>query len=485
MTEPARRAMPWWGVIRVLAVAAAGAVVVGGVSVAADLSGPPRQQPEAAVVDLVGDTQLACPGIELAGIAGVPDVPVAATVTAVQAPREVVPRTQFGSLVLTAGATSTTAEPGVGARLKVTGASPVLVAAAGPAAAATVARQTWQVDRDGLAGLTSLACGSPLEEVWLLGGGAGAGRLERLVLVNPGANPVTARIEVHGAAGLIAAAGSEVTVPPRSRLARLLDAVAAAEVSPAVRVRTNGGGLVAALADTYQKGSAALGVDTTSPTAPAAATQLIPAVVTSGAASVRILVPGRQEAVVGLRVLGAAGLVQVPSGAPVTRVSGGSVVDVPLRGLTPGTYAVEVTADVPVLASALGATARTTGGELTWSTATPALRSFAGAVIESPAAAPQVSTLHLVAREEIAEVTVWTVLGGKVSSVRERLGPDRVTSLPVTGDSVWVTVSSGSVHGAVAHRTPSGGVSVVPLGAPAVTSSQASALWDPVPGFRP
>ena len=380
-----------------------------------------------------------------------------------------------------------TAEPGAGASLKVTGARPALVAAAGPAAAATVAQQTWQVDRDGLAGLASVACGSPREDLWLLGGGAGAGRLERLVLVNPGANPVTARIEVHGATGLITAASSEVTVPPRSRVARLLDAVAAAEASPAVRVRTNGGGIVAVLTDSYQKGSQALGIDTTGPTAPAAAAQVIPAVVTSGAATVRLAVPGRQQAVVGLRVLGAAGLVEVPSGAPVTRVPGGGVIDVPLRGLAAGTYAVEVTSDVPVLASALGVTARPAGGEFAWSTATPVLPSVAGAVIGSPAAAPQTSTLHLVARGDIAEVTVWSVRGGRVTSVRERLGPDRITSLPVTGDSVWVSVGSGSgsVHAAVAHRTPSGGVSVVPLGAPAVTSSQASAFWDPAPGYRP
>ncbi len=484
MTEQVR-AVSWWGAGRVLALGAAGALVIGGVSLAVDLGGPPRQQPRGAVVDLVGDTQLACPGVELAGISGVPDVPVTATVTAVQAPLEVVPRTQFGTLELTAGQTSSTAEPGAGTNIQVTGARPALVAAAGPAAAATVARQTWQVDRDGLGGLASVACASPQEEVWLLGGGAGAGRLERLVLVNPGANPVTARVDVHGSTGLIGAASSDVIVPPRSRVTRLLDAVAAAEVSPAVRVRTNGGGLVASLTDSYQKGSQALGVDTTGPTAPAAVNQLIPAFVTSGAAIVRIAVPGRQEAVVGLRVLGPAGLVQVPSGAPVTRVRGGGVVDVPLRGLTAGTYAVEVTADVPVLASALGVTSRPAGGELTWSTATSALRSFAGAVTHSPAAAPQASTVHLVARGGIAEVTVWSVLGGRVTSLRERLGPDRVTSLGVKADSVWVTVGSGSVYGSVVHRTPSGGVSVVPLGAPAVTNSQASALWDPVPGFRP
>ena len=48
---------------------------------------------------------------------------------------------------------------------------------------------------------------------WLLAGGAGPGRQERLILTNPGANPVTTDVTVHGTAGQLGDPVVE-TVPP-------------------------------------------------------------------------------------------------------------------------------------------------------------------------------------------------------------------------------------------------------------------------------
>ena len=52
-----------------------------------------------------------------------------------------------------------------------------------------------------LRGLATAACAAGGSDLWLLGGGADPGRQERLVLTNPGDNPVTADVTVHGAAG--------------------------------------------------------------------------------------------------------------------------------------------------------------------------------------------------------------------------------------------------------------------------------------------
>ena len=61
-----------------------------------------------------------------------------------------------------------------------------------------------------------------------MGGGAQAARRERLILTNAGANPVTATVTVLGTTGTLPSIGTNtVTVPPMSRLALLLDALAA------------------------------------------------------------------------------------------------------------------------------------------------------------------------------------------------------------------------------------------------------------------
>ena len=120
-----------------------------------------------------------------------------------------------------------------------------------------------------------------------------------------------------------------------------------------MHVRSDGGGVQATLTDTWVDGSNALGAETTAAAAAPATVQVVPGVVVdaTGVSSVRVAVPGDQDAVVRVSVLNREGLVPW-TGESVLSVPAGSVGELPLTGLAAGTYAVALRSDVPVVASA-------------------------------------------------------------------------------------------------------------------------------------
>ena len=232
------------------------------------------------------------------------------------------------------------------------GVGPILLTGEGPMAPAVAGTQEWRADSKDLRGLVTTPCGAGGSDLWLLAGGAGPGRQERLILTNPGANPVTTDVTVHGTAGQLGDPVVE-TVPPGGRVSVLLDARYGEEEQPAVHVRSDGGGVQATLTDTWVNGSNALGAETTVAAAAPATVQVVPGVVVdpTGTTSLRVAVPGDQDAVVRVSVLNRDGLVPW-TGESVLSVAGGAVGELPLTGLPEGTYALAVRADVPVVASA-------------------------------------------------------------------------------------------------------------------------------------
>ena len=170
---------------------------------------------------------------------------------------------------------------------------PTLLTGDGSMAPAAAGSQEWRTDTAGLRGLVTTPCAAGGSDLWLLGGGAGPGRQERLILTNPGANPVTTDVAVHGTAGRLGDSVVE-TVPSGGRVSVLLDARYGKEESPVVRVRSDGGGVQATLTDTWVDGSTPLGADTTVATAPPSGVQVVPGVVVdaTGTTSVRVAVPG-------------------------------------------------------------------------------------------------------------------------------------------------------------------------------------------------
>jgi hypothetical protein len=352
-----------------------------------------------------------------------------------------------------------------------------------PGVAAT---QEWAVARSEIHGLATIPCAGPGSDLWLLAGGGAPGRQERLVLTNPGANEVTVDLTVLGRRGVVPAPTGATVVPAGGRLALLVDAITGAEQSPAVRVRVNGGTVRAVMSDTWLDGSVPAGAETTGPAAAPSRRQVIPAALVGSAGSIRIAVPDRQQAVVSARVIGADGPVPIPGGG-VTRIEGRSTGELPLTGLAQGTYAVELTADVPIVAS-LWSSRRAPGlpGDFLWAPSTAPAEGLLGAAYPAVAGAPR-RTVSIVATGGPASVSVtWRPAGGGEWTSRQlRLAQDTSASWdlgPV--DSVWVRRTSGAGEvragvASVAGKAAGQQISSAPLVESAVTTAVSRA--HPVP----
>lgn len=435
-----------------------------------------------------------CPGPELSGIPGIPDVPVPAAVSVAAGPADLLPVPARGSGRLTATSGATTlltldARPGgetvVMPRAPgfpgAAGSDPVLLTGEGAMAPAVAGTQEWRIDTKDLRGLVTTPCGAGGSDLWLLAGGSGPGRQERLVLTNPGANPVSAEVSVHGTAGRLGDPVVE-TVAPGGRVSLLLDARYGAEGTPAVHVRSDGGGVQATLTDTWVDGSTAQGAETTVPAAVPGTVAVVPGVVVDadGTTSVRVAVPDDQDAVVKLSVLDRDGLVPL-TGESVLSVAAGAVGELPLTGLPDGTYAVALRSDVPVVASAF--TRIGTGaapGDVAWSPAATGVGTLGGAAFWSGASVTR--TAHLVSTGGNSTAEVVAVIDGEPRTREVELLADRVATVPLDGaTSVWVRriTGSGELRGTIVSSSGTGAarlLSSMPLQESDVTSEVSRAF---------
>jgi hypothetical protein len=349
------------------------------------------------------------------------------------------------------------------------------------------ATQGWLVPSGDQRSLGSAPCQQAGAEFWILAGGGAPGRQERLVLTNPGGNPVSVDVTLHGGDGPVASSnGKGVVVPAHGRAAVLLDSISGDLGSPAVHVVAQGGLVSAVVNDLWLDGTRAGGSDDATPSAAPSRVQVVPAVPVEGRAILRVAVPGSGEAVVQARVLTAQGPRALPSGA-VVRVDGGSVADIDLSRLPAATVGIQVRADVPVVAAAL--TYRVKGsapGDLAWSASTEGLAGVAGLPLDSPGAGstPLSRNLWLTVTGDSAAVQVVTVdARGAVRSQTAQVPPDTTSAVPVAGaTSVWVRRLSGAgeVHaGVVSWVNDAQGTLFTS------TPLRDSALRTTTPGLRP
>jgi hypothetical protein len=288
---------------------------------------------------------------------------------------------------------------------------------------------------------------------WLIAGGAEPGRRERLVLTNPGPNPVTVDLTVLGVNGPIQSPnGRGLVVGPYARTVVLLDAIAGSERSPVVQVSAQGGEVAAVLSDTWLDGVVPRGGDDAVPVAAPAREQVIAGVAIGGRATLRVAVPGDNEAVVQSRVLTPSGPKALPTNG-VTRVAGHSTKDIDLSTLPPDAYAVQVRADVPVVAAAMVDRRVAAGApsDLAWSGASPPISRLAGMALQGSQDTGLRERLDLAATTGPASVLVTTVgVKGQVSTKEVAVAADSVSTLLLDGaTSVWVTSRTGLVRAAV------------------------------------
>lgn len=234
-------------------------------------------------------------------------------------------------------------------------------AAAGTAAApGLVAAQLVTSADPGLRGLAFTPCRAPADTLYLLGGGEGAGRVEQVVVTNPGADPVRVALEVSGADGPVEVSGGRgLVVPPGGRTAYLLDALAPGVEAPAVTVVAEGGPVGAHLVERASEGTVDLGVEVVPAAAEPARDLVLPALPGPAAAddaggdrsvTVRFFAP-EAEAVVELRALTPDGARVPPD--PVVRVPAGGTIDLDLDlGELADVQGLLLRSDAPVTAAA-------------------------------------------------------------------------------------------------------------------------------------
>ena len=491
------------GVLRSLAVALAGSGLVLGaahlpapLSLARGTSHAPAPTPR---VEPVTQTQAICPGPEALGIAGLKDsLAQVVSVTAAAAPDSALPTglgvgQSAGTLTMSGLPTGGRwADPltvrGQTTSAKISTAQSALVAGDGAMAPGTVATQRSWVKSGDNRGLVTAACMPAAASSWLIAGGGGPGRRERLVLTNPGPNPVMVDLTVLGVNGPIQSPnGHGLVVGPHARTVILLDAIAGSEPSPVVHVVVQGGEVAAVLSDAWLDGVIPRGGDDTAPVAAPALEQVMAGVAIAGRATLRIAVPGDGEAVVEARVLTARGPKPLDANG-VTRLAAHSTKDIDLGALPPDAYAVQVRADVPVVAAAMvdRRLAPGSASDLAWSGASAPITTLAGMALGDKALAGGMALgdkavsaeaaggtglmgrLDLAATKDPASVLVTTVgANGQASSKEVAIGADSVSSLALDGaTSVWVTPLAGVVRAAVlTWVTDAGGtlLSVTPM----------------------
>lgn len=446
--------------VRVTAALVVGAGLVVGASrvptSALDLSSGPPAKP--ATTRAVAATQLVCPGPETIGGASTSDTaPAPAVVAAASAPAAVTGKItgQDAGAPGTLTATTVPAGEAKASRLfqaptttgSLTAAASVSVTASGAPATGLAADQVTLVPSGDLRGLSGTACVTPSTDAWLVGGGGEAGRRGRIVLTNVAANPVAVTLHVLSADGPVdSTAGADVAVPGHGRATVLLDALAPSVTSPVVHVSASGGAVAATLHDARLQGTTAWGTDDVAAGTAPSRSQLVPGVAVDGAALVRIAVPGADEAVAQVRLLGPDGEVAAPQNG-VVRVPGGSVRDLDLSQLPRGVYGIEVTADVPVVAGAMVERRADPSGvaDLAWLASVPALRDQEHLLGVAGASVPGqglTATLTLTApgRDATVELTSGT---SAPSTVRVRAGT--TTNLTVPADqATFVRTAPGS-----------------------------------------
>ena len=431
---------------------------------------------------LVESAALVCPGQQRVGTQGMRDVAGTVQVTAAAAPEAALaglpraaPDSGKVSLLDPSGRTTDSTdqrfEP---VAVPAEGDAPVVVSGEGGLAPGLAATQSWLHTGDDDRGFVLTPCLEPSADVWLVAGGGGASRTERVVITNPGANAVSVAVEVFGAEGPVdASERTAVSIPPASRLSMSLDALAPDELRPGVHVIATGGVVSAVLSDAWIDGATARGADDATAAA-APSRDLVVAGVESapsgeGELVLRLVNPGDAEALARVTVLTARGPVQ-PAELRAVRVGAGSTLDVPLT-LAVGSSGLRITSDRPLTAAVLSDRRQATGddreGDFGWAPALPPIAISGGVVIPGPVRSGETRTLHLVGGPAGGDVTTTLGSGDSERSVNTRVAPLTAVSVPLgAADRIWVSTNARDVRAAVTVAFSDKGVpyySVVPV----------------------
>lgn len=312
-----------------------------------------------------------------------------------------------------------------------------------------------------LKGLVTTQCIEATNESWIVGGTTTLGSVTLLSLTNPGDVPATVFVNVYDDKGLVESLQSSgVVVPPKSQRSVSLNGAAPEREKLAVQVLSRGAKVVATLQESLVQGLNPMGVDTVQGIDKPSTTLVIPGITTPVVAGINTVDDhGHDRAGHTLRVLApgdAGGIVKATGvnaeGKTVKLVSEyvhpGEVTEFALENLTEEFSTVVVDAEVPVVASVTGLGVGSSGEDIAWFTAAPAIdREIAVAVPDAPGAqltlynpSDEAVIVDLVAGEGTTPDANLTVTVPAHSSVRQAVKANSGYQL-LTGTAVYAALS--------------------------------------------
>jgi hypothetical protein len=261
---------------------------------------------------------------------------------------------------------------------------------------------------ESLGGLALAACADSSNDMWLVAGATNVGRTSLVMLSNPTDVSSTVKLEIFGENGLVEAAKNDgILVPAGTQRIVSLAGYARDVVAPVVHVTSTGGQILASLQQSVTRTLVPSGVELVNPGAAPNTVQIMTGVYLQGLAAhndgengavisdlesaVRVLLPGKEDAEVGITFISAAGeRTEIKS-----TVSAQKVIQFPFAGITDGTYTVIVRSAKPLLAGVRAVySSSVTGVQAPAAPATPAPTSTATAVPApaAPVVAPVVAS---------------------------------------------------------------------------------------------
>lgn len=468
-----------WGIVRATVAVVAGAGLVWGATQATGTADTTRHSDVRAVAadttsGQVTEMSLTCTGADVDGSVEVASVPRSWVPTATAGGSVHVHGATAGDLVLHHGAVTTA---------KLPSSSTGRVVATGGLAAGLLAGQLHVDTRSVSRGLSVSNCSAPTRSGWFFGGGPQKGRVARLTLVNPAATPTTVDAGVIGSDGVDKTASVDGTVlAPGERTVLTLGDFGPDLDAAAVHVTASGAGVVAALTDAWLSGETPVGESTSGDPVSPAKDLIIPGVRSTDAApTVRLAVPGGEQAIVRVRAVSTSGAVAADK---VETVAGGASAAVRLTGLASGDYTVRVTADVPVAAAVMSRTGAAGTTDLSWAVPAPGLTHPGGAAL--PGGTPGASTQLMLAAPHPARAQVITVSAAGQSTTRTvAVGPGRPVAWSIDdARAVWVRpIGKSSVRaGVTISGQDSSGAFLATVPVQPVTLHQATARLIPARG---
>jgi hypothetical protein len=236
---------------------------------------------------------------------------------------------------------------------------------------------------ESLGGLAVAACADSSNDMWLVAGATNVGRTSLVMLSNPTDVSSTVKLEIFGENGLVEAAKNDgILVPAGTQRIVSLAGYARDVVAPVVHVTSTGGQILASLQQSVTRTLVPSGVELVNPGAAPNTVQIMTGVYLQGLAAhndgengavisdlesaVRVLLPGKEDAEVGITFISAAGeRTEIKS-----TVSAQKVIQFPFAGITDGTYTVIVRSAKPLLAgvrAVYGAPGvASAGGDFAW-----------------------------------------------------------------------------------------------------------------------